>query len=154
MKKLGSKGMKTLKILHIALVSMWAGGALAMMATMLFTSVTSVESMHMRAQVLKVIDDVIVTNAAIGCIITALLYGIFTNWGFFKQRWITAKWILTIIMMLSGTFLMGPLVNANVDVTDMATYMSNVGSTLMWGYIQVTMLVIVLILSVWKPKMK
>lgn len=154
MKKLGPKWMKALKILHIALATMWIGGALSMMALMLLTEVTDASSMLTRAQILKVIDDYLIIIGANGCIVTGLLYGIVTKWGFFKNRWIIAKWILTILMMASGTFLMGPCVNGNVSITDKATYMANVEQTMFWGWVQLAMLLIVVILSVWKPKLK
>lgn len=38
---------------------------------------------------------------------TGLIYGLFTNWFFFKHRWVTAKWILTILAIFSGTFMLG-----------------------------------------------
>lgn len=154
MKKLGTKGLKTLKVLHVAMAVMWAGGALAMMTTMLLTEVTDVSSMEMRARILKAIDDYLIIYGANGCLLTGIVYGAFTNWGFFKHRWIVLKWILTILMILSGTFAMGPCVDGNVAITDHAAYLQNVTTTVQWGWLQVAMLVVTLILSVWKPRWK
>lgn len=154
MKKLGTKWVKALKIFHIALATMWTGGALSMMAVMLLTDVTDASSMLTRAQVLKVIDDYLIIVGANGCIVTGILYGALTNWGFFRHRWITAKWVLTVLMVASGTFLMGPCVNGNVLTSDVSVYQQNVEQTILWGWVQIVLLVIVLVLSVWKPRMK
>ena len=75
-----------------------------------------------------------------------------TNWGFFRHRWITAKWVLTVLMVASGTFLMGPCVNSNVLTTDTIVYQQNVEQTILWGWVQIAMLAVTVILSVWKPK--
>ena len=154
MKKLGTRWVKVLKILHIVLATMWIGGALSMMAVMLLTDVTDVCSMLTRAQVLKVIDDYLIIVGANGCIVTGILYGALTNWGFFRHRWITAKWVLTVMMVASGTFLMGPCVNSNVLTTDSIVYQQNVEQTILWGWVQIAMLAVTVILSVWKPKIK
>ena len=154
MKKLGTRWVKVLKILHIVLATMWIGGALSMMAVMLLTDVTDVCSMLTRAQVLKVIDDYLIIVGANGCIVTGILYGALTNWGFFRHRWITAKWVLTVLMVASGTFLMGPCVNSNVLKTDTIVYQQNVEQTILWGWVQIAMLAVTVILSVWKPKIK
>ena len=154
MKKLGTKWVKALKILHVALAVMWAGGALSMMAVMLLTEVTDASSMLTRAQVLKAIDDYLIIVGANGCIVTGILYGALTNWGFFRHRWITAKWVLTVLMVASGTFLMGPCVNGNVLTSDASVYQQNVEQTIFWGWVQIVLLIAVLVLSVWKPRMK
>lgn len=153
MKKLGTKWVKALKILHVAFAVMWAGGAVSMMTVMLLTEVTDASSMLTRAQVLKVIDDYLIIVGANGCIVTGILYGALTNWGFFRHRWITAKWVLTVLMVASGTFLMGPCVNGNVLTSDATVYHSNVEQTIFWGWVQIVLLVIVLVLSAWKPRM-
>lgn len=46
---------------------------------------------------------VIVIPGAIGCLITGLIYGIFTNWGFFKHNWMMFKWTITVTAIFLGT---------------------------------------------------
>ena len=154
MKKIGTTGLKLLKITHITLAVMWIGGAFSMILTLLLTEVNDASSMLLRAKVLKTIDDNLIIIGANGCVITGLIYEAFTNWGFFKHRWIIAKWGLTVFMVLSGTFAMGPCVNSNIFITDIAQYTQNVERTIFWGWIQIVMLFLVIILSVWKPKFK
>jgi uncharacterized membrane protein len=151
--KIGAKGLKALKIFHILMAIVWIGGSLAMMAVMLLTDVNDQSSMLMRAQVLKVIDDYLIIVGAVGCVLTGILYGLFTNWGFFRHRWITIKWLLTVLMVAMGIFAMGPCVNENVTATNLAVYQHNVETTLMWGWIPTVLQIVIIILSVWKPKL-
>lgn len=138
---------------------MWIGGALAMTLLMVATSPVESHEMYMRSLVLKLIDDWLIIPGAMGILLTAIVYGTSTGWGFFKHKWITAKWILTIFMIASGTFLMGPEVNSNVyPVQDIAnytlensTFFDNVSQSLFWGSIQLSLLVFTIIISVLKP---
>ncbi len=159
MKKLKGNGIKILKIVHLLLAVMWIGGGLAMILLLLTTSPQESHEMYMRSLALKLIDDWLIIPGAIGILLTGIVYGIWTNWGFFKQRWLTVKWILALFMVLSGTFLMGPEVNGNVypvqNIPDYtlqnSEFLSNVSQTILWGVIQITLLVLTVIISVLKP---
>lgn len=123
---------------------------------------TEAHQMYARSLDIWLIDYLIVTPAALDIFMTALIYGKFTNWGFFKHRWITIKWVLTLFMILSGTFIMAPYVDANVYAEEMIArysatdpaYLSNIHTNMVWGVIQVTCLIIVFALSAIKPKLK
>lgn len=52
--------------------------------------------MSVHAQTLKFLDDYMVIVGANGCLLTGLVYSIFTNFGFVKFRWVTIKWLLTL----------------------------------------------------------
>lgn len=56
----------------------------------------------------KMINNFVMLPGAIGSIITGFLFGLLTNWGFFKFRWITVKWILTLTAILIGAIWLGP----------------------------------------------
>ena len=159
MKKLTGKGLKVLKIIHLLLAFMWIGGALAMILLLLATSPNESYEMYMRSVSLKMIDDWLIIPGAMGMLVSGVIYGIWTHWGFFRHRWITVKWILTVAMILSGTFLMGPWVNGNVyapgDIAgyapDNAIFFGNVTNTIICGSIQTASLLFVVIISVLKP---
>jgi len=57
---------------------------------------------------LNFIDLFILVPGAIGTFLTALIYSIWTNWGWFKHNWITVKWIICIFGIVYGTFWLGP----------------------------------------------
>jgi hypothetical protein len=42
----------------------------------------------------------VVLPAALVCIAQGLIYGIFSKWGFVKCKWILAKWIMVIVVVL------------------------------------------------------
>ena len=159
MKKLTGKWIKILKITHLLFAIMWTGGALGMIVLMLATSPQDSHELYMRSLALKLIDDWLIIPGGIAITISGIIYGIWTNWSFFKHRWITVKWILVVFMMLSGTFLMGPWVNNNVyPVENIPNYtlensefFSNISQTILWATIQVACLITVIIISVFKP---
>ncbi|MCD8237582.1 MAG: DUF2269 family protein [Prevotellaceae bacterium] len=161
-KTLSTRGMKILKTIHILLGGTWLGGGLIMTFLLYVAPPTEAHEMYMRSRDIWLIDYLIVTPAALGIVVTALIYGKYTKWGFFKHRWITLKWILSILMILSGTFIMAPCVDANVYPeeligtysADSPAYLSNIHTNMVWGLIQVACLIVVFALSSIKPKLK
>lgn len=163
MGKLGPKGMKLLRLIHVMFAIMWFGGALSMILLYLLVTPQSAEQIYIHSLDLKTIDDWIVIVGANGCLLTGLIYGIFTKWGFFRHGWLAAKWVLTIFMISSGTFAMGPVVNGNVELGEqlvkgvadsawlVSAYWENVKSVMPWTYLQNALLLITIILSVYKP---
>lgn len=159
MKKISGQGIKILKIVHLLLAFMWIGGALSMMLLLLALSPQESHEMYIRSFALKIIDDWLIIPGAIGILITGIIYGIWTNWGFFKYRWIVVKWIFTVVMISAGTFLMGPWVNGNVyPVQDIPNYtpdnyafLLNVERTILCGSMQLALLLVTIIVSVLKP---
>lgn len=157
--RLNAKCMKALKVLHLLCVVLWAGGAIGMTVLLTGVSPSGEQEMYMYALTLKTIDDCLIIPGANGCVVTGLLYSLFTPWGFFKHRWVAVKWVLTLCMMASGTFLMGPCVNGNVyppeRLADYAVnvdaYWDNISQIIFWGLIQVACLLLVIIISVYKP---
>lgn len=159
MKTLSSNNLKLLKVIHLLCAFMWIGGAFSML--LLLSGINPAESheMYMRSLSLKMIDDWLIIVGANGCIITGLVYGIWTKWGFFKHRWITVKWVLTLFMVLSGTFAMGPCVNGNVYspdeialyTSDNEVFWNNISQTIVWGILQTVLLIATVVISVYKP---
>ncbi|MDR2026992.1 MAG: hypothetical protein LBQ01_05445, partial [Prevotellaceae bacterium] len=82
-----------------------------------------------------------------------------TNWGFFKHKWIIVKWILTVLMAILGTFFLGTWVNTNVypveDISnyslDNNTFFYNVLQTVIWASVQIFLLLTAVVISVFKP---
>ncbi len=159
MKKLGSKGMKLMKLLHLVAAFLWVGGALSMMLILTWFHPETPYEMYMFAHTLKVIDDIMIIYGAYGFLVSGVLYGVFTHWGFFKHKWVTVKWVLTIAMILSGTFLMGPCVNGNAlpmeelarYTTEADVFWANVAQITRWGWVQIALMTITVIISVYKP---
>ncbi len=60
---------------------------------------------------LKLIDDWVVIPSATGSLLSGLLISWLTPWGFFKWRWVTVKWVITVTVALFGGFCLGPWLN-------------------------------------------
>lgn len=159
MKTLSSNNLKLLKVIHLLCAFMWIGGAFSMLLLLSGAHPAESHEMYMRSLSLKMIDDWLIIVGANGCIITGLIYGIWTKWGFFKHRWITVKWGLTLFMVLSGTFAMGPCVNGNVYspdeialyTSDNEVFWNNISQTIVWGILQTVLLIATMVISVYKP---
>lgn len=159
MKKLSTNGLRTLKVVHLICAILWIGSAVSLNALRYLVPVEDAASMYYLAEVLEAIDMQLLVPGAVGCLLTGIVYGVWTNFGFFKHRWLTVKWMLTIFMILMGTFCMGPLVKENVLIGkslmegagDAARYAANVTTNTYLGALQLMLLTVVLIISVWKP---
>ena len=116
MKTLNTNGLRALKVVHLICAIIWIGSAIVMNLLRLLVNVDNAAGMYYMAEILEAIDMQILVPGAVGCLLTGIVYGFFTKWGFFKHRWITVKWILTIFMISVGTFCMGPLIEENVVI--------------------------------------
>ncbi|MDR3706266.1 MAG: hypothetical protein P4L28_10205 [Paludibacteraceae bacterium] len=117
MNKLNAKGVKILKIGHLVFAMMWIVGVMAMAIISLLKS-QSGDELYATYHISRIIDNSLVIPGAMSTVITAIIYGIFTNWGFFKHKWIIVKWIVSIIVILVGTFYFSPLLDNCLEVAD------------------------------------
>lgn len=160
MKKLSSKGIKILKIIHLFFAVLWIGGGIALLVVLFGINPMNGDELYMKSRIIQLIDDCLIIPGALASFFIGIVYGIWTNWGFFKHRWITVKWVVTIAQILFGTFVLGPWVNETVDIanelrdaamTD-ATLLHNIEMSQTYGTIQVIILVVAfLVVSVLKP---
>lgn len=157
--KLSPKGMKALKVVHIISAVVWFGSAVSMNLLRHFAGNLDAAGMYWMAEILEAIDMKILVPGAIGCLLTGIVYGIFTKWGFFKYRWVAVKWVLTLFMILFGTFYMRPMVKENVIIGkaimsgygDAGQYWQNVADNAVAGLLQLVLLTAVTVISVYKP---
>lgn len=146
-------------MLHILFAFCWIVGALTLCLLVFITYPESGDELYMRSRILQIVDDYFIIYGAVGAFITGLVYSIWTNWGFFKHTWITVKWVMTILQMLFGTFVLGPCVNSNVIIADQLrdaaltdpVFLENIRMTQLWGSIQTALLLVVIVISVQKP---
>lgn len=149
-------GPKWLKTVHLLAAILWIGCGIAMNLLRVTITPDTPEGMAVLSLAIKILDDLLIFGGVIGILVTAIVYGVWTKWGFFKQRWLTVKWIMTVVMILIGWIIMGPAVNGNVQppewyATNMDVYNSNLGTSAVWGPIQLLLLGGVLVISVFKP---
>lgn len=158
MKKLKSKGIKVLKTIHLLLVMMWVTGVLAM-ATLYLLKPASGDELYMTLKIILFIDWVFVIPGALLTVVVGIVYGLFTNWGFFKHRWITVKWIVAVVIILVGTFYYSPLLEQSLEIADQTrnaaldnpTIATNTIQTLISSFLQGLALIFLVVISVFKP---
>jgi len=161
MKKISAKGQRWLKGFHLIAVSCWIGGAVSLlMLYFLKDGVTDGEVLYGINQSIHHVDMmVVVIPGAFGCLLTGLIYSIFTKWGFFRHGWIIFKWTVTITAILFGTFFLGPWETRMMEISGelgMAAlvdpdYLYNQRMAFMFGMVQTLVLLITLFISIFKP---
>lgn len=159
MKKLGSKGTKWLKILHIISVALWFGGIVSLLALRSGLQLSAYEEVNATYHSMRTIDEILIRNGAQGIILSSLLYSIFTNWGFFRHKWVAVKWIVFVGQMVLGIAFLNRWVGTNVSLlsTEKAAALTNPAflqnhSLIQFGiYTQIILIVLLTIISVFKP---
>lgn len=161
MPKLGKHGMKLLKILHLLAASCWIGGALALAVINRLNAAAANDGMIYGLNTAGHTIDMVVVVAcgAIGCFVTGIIYGLFTGWGFAKHRWVVAKWIITLWGIFFGTFYLGVWEGLMLEMSqksglaawDNVVFASTVFKHFTGGLFQLTLLVLAVGLSVYKP---
>ena len=161
MKQLGAKGVKWLKGAHLILAGGWLGAAVCMLLVLNVKSAAPSDGQQLFAfnSAVKLIDDFIVIPCALGSLVTGLLYSLFTAWGFFRHRWLTVKWAVTVSAILFGTFFLGPWVNEftaisgalGLEALGDGRYIEARRLNNTFGMIQVAVLIVTMFISVLKP---
>ena len=160
--KLSPVQTKWLKCFHLLAAAGWIGGAISLMFLhfLRFKGAEIGDVLHGIDRASHLIDmGVVVLLGALGCFLSGLIYSIFTNWGFFRHKWLIAKWGITVFCILSGTFFLGPWETAMNDISRQqggaalldAQYLSSMRLNFWFGMLQVVLLVSAMVLSVFKP---
>lgn len=162
--KLSAKGQKILKAVHIITAVCWVGGALSLFALNHFTGDFAFGSQAYGLNYAKHVIDVaiVIIPGAVGCFLTGLCYSLFTPWGFFRHGFVLAKWGLSLFLMLTGTFYLGPRERLLLELSktqgtaelgaEMGQYFIAYHEYINFGFVQSGLLVFLIVLSVWKPK--
>jgi len=161
MKKLGAKGLRWLKGFHLVAVSCWIGGAASLL--LLYFIKGDVADGGVLFGINQSIHHVdmalVVVPGAFGCLLTGLLYSLFSNWGFFKHTWLVFKWTVTVAAIVFGTFWLGPWETTMMEISgtlglqalqDQA-YRYNERMNLVFGTLQCSVLIVTLFVSIFKP---
>lgn len=153
------KGLKILKIFHLLFAIMWIGGVMALICVGMGSSPKNNEMVYMSAIDQLIIDEFFLIPGGIGIVITAIIYAIFTKWGFWKHNWLKVKWVFTIALVIIGAGYMGVLIKENVAYIEgvmptteyLAQYWVNVRNIAIAGIIQMIGFISIVIISVFKP---
>lgn len=106
---ISTEAQKILKIFHLFAVCFWVGGGMGLL--LLLHAAKDASSADELFGILKSYRfiNVIVTvyMGAYGSFFTGLAYSLCTNRGFFRHKWIIIKWLMTLGMILCGSFFLG-----------------------------------------------
>lgn len=160
MRKLSAGKMTWLKIFHLLFVCAWIGGQMSLVLIQnVKYQLALPDHQYGIIAALKAIDDIVIVGGAVGCLLTGLVYSLMTPWGFFKFRWITVKWIATVLLILFGTFFLGPWIDEMEHVSAKeyslalmnSNYIHAEKMNMIWGSIQFGINIFIVIISVLKP---
>lgn len=159
MKTLGTKGLQVLKISHLLFAIMWIGGVMALVSLQLGQTPQTKEMMYTAAQSHLIVDEYFLIPGGVGIIVTAVLYGSLSKWGFFKHKWLVVKWILTVLLVVLGAGYMGNTIKENMvyaqklltDNADTSIFLANVRNVAIAGIVQLICFVYIIDISVVKP---
>ncbi|MFA4986828.1 MAG: DUF2269 family protein [Candidatus Brocadiia bacterium] len=158
---LGPTGLKWLKGIHIATVCCWVGGAISLnlmyLAKIGVTDGGVILGVNRSIHVVDI--AVILIPGALGCLLTGLVYSMFTTCGFFSHIWVTLKWIVTVAAILFGAFFLGPWEVRMLDISSEQgiaalsdpEYLHCQQMGLIFGWVQVVVLTALVFISVFKP---
>jgi hypothetical protein len=99
---------RALKSAHVVLAGVWMGSAacLVLMAAPsgrgLGVGVVGATALATR------IDDWVLVPAASLVLVSGVLYGLFTRWGFVRFDWVVVKWLGTLGSVAFGALFLGP----------------------------------------------
>jgi uncharacterized membrane protein len=161
MPKIGAKGLRWLKGFHLIAVSCWIGGAVALLLLyFLKDDVTDGGVLYVINQSIHHVDmAVVVIPGAFGCLLTGLIFSIFSNWGFFRHNWLIYKWIVTVTAIIFGTFWLGPWETRMMELSGLLgisalgddAYLYHQRMNLIFGTLQCLVLMVTVFISIFKP---
>lgn len=159
MKTLGTKGLRFLKISHLLFAIMWIGGVMALVSLQLGQTPQTKEMMYLADQSHLIVDEYFLIPGGIGIVVTAILYGILTKWGFFKHKWLIVKWILTVLLVVLGAGYMGTTIKENMiyaqsilaENAETSSFLANIRNVAIAGIVQLIGFAYIIGISVIKP---
>lgn len=162
MKKIGVRGLKYLKILHVFFVVVLFGGILISLVINMNIDFTRYHETHYGYKILILISNKAILHGTIATIIIAFIYGIFTNWGFFKHKWIVIKIILFVIQICIGLFVINKFTLDNMELLEIQDEVALTNPTFIHNqmirqvalFLQVIITACIFIISYIKPNYK
>ena len=97
--KLKKTSKRILDLVHLLFASLWLGGFTIVFVCSIRLWTQTIDPVFGLATINFVQEVVKVCIPAL--MATGLLYGFATKWGFFSHGWVTAKWVLTIALVVS-----------------------------------------------------
>ncbi len=154
-RQLGPREMRWLKLLHVAGAAVWVGCGVALVVSQLTLSAGDGRELFGKLAMLDRIDLGVLVPGAITCFLTGIVYSAWTPWGWFKHRWIAAKWAICLSGVVVGTYPLGPWLSGLARLAKdegLAALEHPTYARLLWlGTFQASTLVLAVVLTVFRP---
>jgi hypothetical protein len=160
MSRLSIKQKNWLLSAHIVFATLWTGTVLSMFLLALRNKDSAnPDILYALNSAINLLDDFVVIPSAVGSVLTATFLCWQTNYGFFKFYWVITKWILTVGLVIFGTFWLFPWANVATDISssqglrafDNPIYSFDAKGVLVGTIVQVVFLFVIIGISVLKP---
>lgn len=159
MRKLGPKGQRWVKGFHGVFACMWVGAAIILVIKQFFVRVEDGGELYGLLATMEFIDNFIIIPGAVGVLLTGVIYSVWTNWGWFKQRWITVKWVICLYGIVFGTYPLGPWMSGLARMSkeqglaslDNPVFLHNQKMLMIFGTFQAATLVFAVFVTALKP---
>lgn len=99
MRNLTKNPKRILDLVHLLFASLWLGGFTIVLICSIMLWTQTIDPVFGLATISLIQEIVKICIPAL--MMTGLLYGFATKWGFFSHGWVTAKWVLTIALVIS-----------------------------------------------------
>ena len=158
-KKLSVKGYRIIKIIHILSAAVWIGASA--IGLFLLTVLLNRDNLLPILSAVHNIDLLVIVPVNLITFITGIIFSRFTQWGFFKHRWITLKYIINLIPITGGFVFASAIINmlsiadkiGEEALFDPSFILSK--NIFMWAFIIILLLLITAVcLTVFKPELK
>lgn len=157
---LNNNCQKLLKVVHLILAASVFGGLISILSLLLLKQTERFQEnpFPIDLGIFKIFTWG-VNYAFLILMITAFIYGIFTKWGFIKYKWIMLKWLLVLVMFIITWNGFGPAVSGIASISDAglnnsimrSEYLKFQNKALVYAVTEVILMVIIILLSVFKP---
>jgi hypothetical protein len=159
MKKLSAPAQRWLKCFHILSAGVWVGTAVSLSTKQFFMTPSRDAELFGILSTLDFIDLFVLVPGAVGTLITGLIYSIWTNWGWFRHRWVTVKWIICLFGVSFGTYPLGPWLSGLVRISGERgltsfqdpVFLHNRSMLFVFGTFQALTIIFAFFVSVLKP---
>ena len=108
MKKLTAKCSKLLRAAHILGAAVWTGCLTCIIFALVGIDGQTPDGAHSLLSLMLGVDLWLIIPAVAVMSLTAVLFGISTNWGFARCRWVVAKWLIFFAAVIPASLLFIP----------------------------------------------
>ncbi len=158
-RKLSPAHQRWLKGFHLLFASLWVGGAVTLVTKQFFVTAGNDGELFGILSMMHYVDLFIIIPGAMGVLITGILYSAWTNWGWFRHRWIAVKWAICLYGVIFGTYPLGPWLDGLVEIARLQgidaladpRYRHNIRMLWIFGTFQAATLVAAVYISSIKP---